>query len=354
MHAEGKTMCRVSVIVPIYQVEAYLPRCLDSILAQTFADFELILVNDGTRDGCPRIMEEYARRDSRIRQIHKQNGGLSSARNAGLDIAKGEFIAFVDSDDYIDSSLLADAVASADASGADQVLWNYRYVDERGEQEAYLHFDDEVIDLDGLGLANYFYRYWMPYRHGQEAWSKLYRRSIIEENGLRYAPNDEIFAEDTLFSAMYLLHTHKIAALSKPYVYYTQRGDSLMGKKKPRLARRLTTLSIRLCDYARKVGRAEELQNVLPVLCYDKLIAKGIRLDPEPEEVYAAMEELGQNATLRSLLRSLLGVMPLLMYTLKTGKGIRSQVRARFFAARWLRGDVCGAAALIDGREAAR
>ena len=77
---------KLSVIVPIYQVEDYLPRCLDSILNQTFHDFELILVNDGTKDNCPRIMEEYAAKDSRIKQIHKQNGGLSSARNAGLEI----------------------------------------------------------------------------------------------------------------------------------------------------------------------------------------------------------------------------------------------------------------------------
>ena len=89
-------MCRVSVIVPVYQVEAYLPACLDSILAQTFADFELILVDDGTRDGCPAIMEAYAARDARIRILHKENGGLSSARNAGLDVARGEYVAFVD------------------------------------------------------------------------------------------------------------------------------------------------------------------------------------------------------------------------------------------------------------------
>ena len=107
-------MCRVSVIVPVYQVERYLPRCIDSILAQTFTDFELILVNDGTKDDCPRIMQEYADRDARIRQVHKENGGLSSARNAGLDIAQGEYIAFVDSDDYVDPDLLADAVAAAD------------------------------------------------------------------------------------------------------------------------------------------------------------------------------------------------------------------------------------------------
>lgn len=347
-------MCRVSVIVPVYQVEAYLPRCIDSILAQTYRDFELILVDDGTRDGCPAIMEDYARRDARIRQVHKENGGLSSARNAGLDVARGEFVAFVDSDDYVAPGLLADTVAAADETGAELVLFNYRLVDAQGEHGPYLDMADEVIDLDRLGMANYFYRYWMPYRHGQEAWCRLYRRSVIEENGLRYAPNNEIFAEDTLFSAMYLMHTHTIAALCEPYVCYVQRGDSLMGMRKPQLARRLMNLSVRLCDYVCACGREKELENVLPVLCYDKLIAKGIRLDPSEADVYAAMEAMRENETMRGLLRRLLGVMPLAMYTLRTGKGFRTQVRGRLFAWRWLRGDVRGAAALIDGREAER
>ena len=344
-------MIKASVIVPVYQVEAYLPRCIDSILAQTCKDFELILVNDGTKDGCPAIMADYAARDSRIRQVHKENGGLSSARNAGLDIARGEFILFVDSDDYIEPELLADAIAAAEATGAEQVLWNYRYVDAQGVHVPYLQFDDEVIDLDRLGLAAYFYRYWMPYKHGQEAWSKLYRRSIIEENSLRYAPNKEIFAEDTLFSAMYLMHTRRIAALSKAYVNYLQRGDSLMGMKKPALARRLMTLSVRLFEYVRSCGKEQELFCVLPVLCYDKLICKGIRLDPDARDVLAAMEEMRENETMKLLLRRLLGVRPLLAYTMKTGKGIRTQIRGRLFAMRWLRGDLRGAMALVQGRE---
>lgn len=344
-------MCCVSVIVPIYQVEAYLPRCVDSILAQTYQDFELILVNDGTKDVCPAIMEAYAQRDERIRQIHKKNGGLSSARNAGLDIARGIYILFVDSDDYIEPTLLEDAVRVMERSGADQTLWNYRLVDDERVHAAYLSFEDEVIDIDRLGLANYFYRYWMPYKHGQEAWSKLYRRDIIEQNGLRFEPNNEIFAEDTLFSAMYLLHTKKIAALSAPYVNYVQRGDSLMAMKKPNLARRLITLSVRLMDYVKACGREQELANVLPVLCYDKLITKGIRLDPDCEDVYAAMEESLRSDTLQTLLHRLISPMPLLTYTLKTGKGLRTQLRARLFALRWLRGDVRGAAALVQGRE---
>lgn len=344
-------MCRVSVIVPVYQVEAYLPRCLDSILAQTFADYELILVDDGTKDNCPAIMQAYAQRDSRIRQIHKENGGLSSARNAGLDAARGEYIAFVDSDDYVAPQWLEDVVRAAEETGAQQVLYNYALVVDGQEQGPYLRFASETIDLDRLGLANYFYRYWMPYRHGQEAWSKLYRRSVIEENGLRFAPNDEIFAEDTLFSAMYLMHTHIIAALNTPYVYYVQRGDSLMGMKKPRLAQRLMTLSVHLWAYAKASGRFDEIRNVLPVLCYDKLITKGIRLDPDLADVHHAMEAYRKDETMQSLLRALISPMPLMTYTLKTHKGIRTQIRARVFAMRWLRGDVKGAAALVDGRE---
>ncbi len=344
-------MCRVSVIVPVYQVERYLPRCIDSILAQTFTEFELILVNDGTKDDCPRIMQEYADRDFRIRQVHKENGGLSSARNAGLDIARGEYIAFVDSDDYVDPDLLADTVAAADRDGAQLVLFNYRIVNDQGVQEPYLDIEDETIDLKKLGMANYFYRYWMPYKHGQEAWCRLYRRDVIEKNGLRYAPNKEVFAEDTLFSAMYLMHVKTLTALKKPYVYYVQRGDSLMAMKKPQLARRLMTLSIRLTEYAYACGYGEQLKNVLPVLCYDKLITKGIRLDPSVQDVENAMQELGKNETLRALLRALMGVGPLVAYTVKTRKGFMTQIRGRLFAARWLRGDVRGAMRLVQGRE---
>lgn len=347
-------MCRVSVIVPIYQVEDYLARCLDSILAQTFSDFEMILVNDGTKDGCPAIMQAYAERDSRIRQVHKENGGLSSARNAGLDVAQGEYIAFIDSDDYAAPTWLEDIVRAADESGAEQVLYNYRLVIDGEEKGPYLHFEDETIDVDRLGLANYFYQYWMPYKHGQEAWSKLYRRDVIEKNGLRFAPNKEVFAEDTHFSAMYLMHTHTIAALKTPYIYYIQRGDSLMGMKKPNLAWRLMTLSVRLWDYAKQTGRFDEIKNVLPVLCYDKLITKGIRLDPNLSDVYRAMEEYSADETMRALLKALISPLPLLMYTVKTHKGIRTQIRARVFALRWLRGDVKGAAALVQGREDAQ
>ena len=344
-------MCRVSVIVPVYQVEAYLPKCLDSILAQTFSDFELILLNDGTRDGCPAIMQRYAERDSRVRQIHKENGGLSSARNAGLDVAKGEYIAFIDSDEYVEKTLLADTVALADQARAELVVFNYAHVDARGEQGPFLRFDDETIDLDALGLDEYFWRYLMPYRHGHEAWCKLWRRDVIEAHGLRFEPNDEIFAEDTLFTSMYLMHTRRIAAKNAVYVHYLQRGDSIMGLRKPRLCRRLTTLAIRLCAYARACGRERQLRDVLPVFCYDKLICKGIKLDESEKEAALALSALSEEEPLRYLMRRLLGPGPLLSYTVRTRRGLRSQLTARLFAWHVLRGRGQAAARLIRGQE---
>ena len=94
-------MCEISIIVPVYKVEKYLKKCVDSILAQTFSDFELILVDDGSPDNSGRICDDYAKKDARVRVVHKQNGGLSSARNAGIEVAKGKYLGFVDSDDYI-------------------------------------------------------------------------------------------------------------------------------------------------------------------------------------------------------------------------------------------------------------
>lgn len=339
---------KLSVIVPIYQVEDFLPRCLDSILAQTYRDFELILVNDGTKDNCPRIMAEYAAKDSRIRQIHKENGGLSSARNAGMEIARGKYISFIDSDDYIDPELFADAVAVAEKTNAELVVWNYRKAYDDEIDQAYLRIEDEVVDLDALGLQDYYYKYWFPYKHGVEAWNRLYRRDLVEKNQLKFQLNHEILSEDTMFSAMYLMHTHKIAALSKPYYYYYMRRGSIMNSSKPRAAHRLMTLTVRLYDYVAAMERGKQLRDVMPVMCYAMLIAKGIAIDPNMDDVYMAMEEYLQNETMRRILKELISPRPLLKYLLRTGKGPRMQIRARLFAIRWLRGDIHGAAALIQ------
>ena len=341
-------MPSVSIIVPVYRVERYLAQCLDSILSQPFQDYELILVDDGSPDGCPEIMRSYASRYPQIIQIHKENGGLSSARNTGLDVADGEYIAFGDSDDMVAPGFPEEPLQEARRTKADLVLFNYQKFDGGSVYAPYLQMKDETLELTGKRLEWYFYRRWMPYVHGQEAWCRLYRRDLIEKHGLRFAPNKRIFAEDTLFSAEYLMHVGRLRALRKPYILYRQRSDSLMAEKKPELFRRLTTLATDLTEYCKKVGTYPVLRDVLPVLSYDKLICKGIRYDEDTEKIRLAMEEFLSSGILVELLQALRGFRPLARYTLHTGKGIRSQWRARAFASAWLRGDFDRAISLVE------
>ena len=123
-------MSLVSVIVPVYKVEKYLNRCVNSILNQTYKDLEVILVDDGSPDSCPEICDGYAQKDKRVKVIHKENGGQGSARNSGLDVARGEYILFVDSDDYIAKNLIEITLQKAERFDADMVIFDYASVDE--------------------------------------------------------------------------------------------------------------------------------------------------------------------------------------------------------------------------------
>lgn len=140
----------ISVIVPVYKVERYLCRCVDSIIAQTYTNLQIILVDDGSPDGSGAICDDYAAKDPRITVIHKENGGLSDARNAGLGAARGSYIGFVDSDDYISVDMYEKLYKAIVACNADMSVCNFRYVDENGnnmeERNNALPVKDEVID----------------------------------------------------------------------------------------------------------------------------------------------------------------------------------------------------------------
>ena len=220
-------MPTVSVIVPVYKVEPYLRKCVDSVLAQSFADFELILVDDGSPDTCGAICDEYAAQDARVRVIHKENAGLSSARNAGLAVAQGEFVCFVDSDDFVDPVLLENAVR--EIAGFDSVAWGYRDIDENGE----LLLDSRRLSADyrwedEAALFDFFMRSFFSYKIGWEAWDRLYRKSIIDRCGLFFEDNRVIFAEDVYFNILYLLHSRSVRCLDAVYYNHLVRSGSIM------------------------------------------------------------------------------------------------------------------------------
>ena len=220
---EGEKAPLLSIIVPVYKVENYLQKCIDSILAQTFTDFELILVEDGSPDNCPALCDAAAAKDARVRVIHQKNGGLSAARNAGLDAARGAWIGFVDSDDYIAPEMYEALYQAVQSTGADLALCDYAEVDEAGAPCQSMHVSLSGVELTGQELLKRASGLMV-----QLAWNKLYRRDIFAQ--LRY-PEGKL-NEDLFLIPEVCLQIQKAVVVPKILYYYVQRSGSIMGKNK--------------------------------------------------------------------------------------------------------------------------
>ncbi|MCM1312358.1 MAG: glycosyltransferase family 2 protein [Bacteroides sp.] len=206
----------ISVIIPIYNVERYLRRCIDSILAQTFTDFELLLVDDGSKDGSGSICDEYAEKDKRVRVFHKANGGVSSARNMGLDHAWGEWITFVDSDDWVDSDYLNEYNKHFDRY-ADLYIQGFK--DNEGHT---MCWKEQYWEGEGIACRLQCLE---PLRLYGFVWNKLFCSSIIKENNLRFDERITMI-EDTLFIHHYLFYAKSVLNLPFTHYFYFTHTDS--------------------------------------------------------------------------------------------------------------------------------
>ena len=216
-------MPEVSIIVPIYNAEKSVARCIDSILSQEYTDFELILCDDGSTDKSGQIIDEYREKDERIRVLHKENTGVSDTRNQGIAVAKGKYIQFLDADDWITVDATKLLVRTMKEGGCDLVISDfYRVIGERIS-----HKGD--IDADGILTQEEFAEYMMvnpaDFYYGV-LWNKLYKREIIEKYHLKMDESVS-WCEDFLFNLEYLLHTKRIAALQVPIYYYMKTEGSL-------------------------------------------------------------------------------------------------------------------------------
>ena len=210
----------ISVVVPIYNVEEFLEKCVDSILSQSYSNLEIILVNDGSKDNCLKICRDYELKDSRIVVIDKENGGLSSARNAGIDKATGKYIMFIDSDDYIEKTTVEKLYNNISSNGADISICNffYSYKNENIRNNAILNttIDDE---------SKFSYLYGKYSLQTIISWNKLYKRELFNE--IRYP--DGLIHEDQYIICDLLDKSKKINYMTDEILYYyVQRDNSIM------------------------------------------------------------------------------------------------------------------------------
>ena len=230
---------KVSVIVPIYNVEPYLDRCMQSLIHQTLKDIEIILVDDGSPDRCPQMCDEYAQKDSRIKVIHKKNAGLGYARNSGLEIATGEYVAFVDSDDYIKTNMYEELYNNTIGKDLDAVFGGFYIESYKGiwtaskevnEMKLFQTKQIQSFLLDMIACAPSIPQ---ERKYEMSVWHSIYKKEIIDKYNIRFLSEREIASEDIPFQIDFLSKSSKIMYVPQNYYYYCLNSTSLTKTVKP-------------------------------------------------------------------------------------------------------------------------
>ena len=235
----------VSIILAIWNVEPYIHKCLDSILNQTYKELEIILVDDGSPDNCPAICDEYAAKDTRIKVIHKPNGGVSAARQDGLDAATGDYIIFLDPDDYVERDMIKCLVEKAEETGADMVTSNFFFN------------DGSVCDCHYDGVEELLKKTILrEMRAG--LWNMLVNRHFIVENKLSFVPSWLCHSEDYLFTTRLLVAGGKPVHINRAFYHYIFRGGGLFSSRSKKAFNSITTY-------------ISEIENLVDVSKYDNL-----------------------------------------------------------------------------------
>lgn len=230
-------MPKVSIVVPVYNVEKYLDRCIESLVNQTLKDIEIILVDDGSPDNCPEMCDEWAKKDDRIVVVHKENEGASYARNTGIELSKGEYIAFVDSDDYVDKNMYDDMVMTADRYNCDMILCDV-LKETADEQFTFSHNIREGYYSKKQLIEEYYPNLLMTNSVDFPATIShcaiLFNNKFMHKNGFRY---EKIrYSEDLLFGAIAIYNANSFYYMKgKAYYHYVYNRESVSHTEKPGL-----------------------------------------------------------------------------------------------------------------------
>lgn len=225
----------VSVVLPIYNVENKLRRCIDSVINQTYTNLEIILVDDGSPDACPQICDEYANKDARIKVIHKANAGLGFARNTGIENATGKYICFFDSDDYVELTTIEEVCSVAEAKNADMVCFGHVEETENGKiienripnTPKDLFVEDEIKNRLIPMTLSHNSKTGEDWNLSLSAWCELFSLETIRKNNFRFVSEREIISEDIYSVLEYYGYCNTVAFIKKPFYHYISNPCSL-------------------------------------------------------------------------------------------------------------------------------
>lgn len=220
----------ISIIIPVYNVENYLTYCLDSILNQTFQDYEVIMINDGSTDRSPDICEEYSKKDSRYKTLHKENGGQSTARNQGVKIAKGDYLMFIDSDDFLTNNNCLQIIFNGLRTSPDVLAYRYyKYFSSRHKSDCGINMSS-MVSLDKFGTIKELVKRDSFFC---SCWSKVVKRSLIIKNGITF--DESLSCEDMDWYFNVISYSKTVEVIDYPVINYRQReGSVTSGGFKPK------------------------------------------------------------------------------------------------------------------------
>lgn len=264
---------KISVIVPVYNIKSYLDRCINSIINQTYRNLQIILIDDGSTDGSELICDRFAAIDHRIIVIHKENAGLVSARKKGLEIAWGDYIGFVDGDDYIEKEMYSELLDRILESKADFV--HSGYIEERENKvNSYLDFEDMTIDLSQNRLK-YVSDYVLLPNNGNfmafSLWSKLFKAELIKDS-YKKVPDFLQYGEDLYSLCICLMNGNRVSMKRDAYYHYVIRGNSLSKKRDVSLFLKECDLYRELCKLFNECCVFFQLKNVLELYFQNSMI----------------------------------------------------------------------------------
>lgn len=305
-----------TIILPIYKVENYLDRCISSIVNQTYKNLEIILVDDGSPDNCPQMCEEWGKKDSRIKVIHKENAGLGMARNTGIENANGEYIFFFDSDDYVALDTVEKVFKVAERTSAELIMYGHKNVDGNGDIKNTVTPYSEKEYYEGAEIQNNFLADMLAAIPGisrnrniwMSAWMSAYKFSLIQRTGFRFVSEREYTSEDIYSLLCLMKDVHSVAVIPEAFYYYCENGNSLSRTYHHDQYERLKAFYTACMEKCDELGYSQEVKERFPHLHMNNVIGVLkliIKSDLSDEDKRKSVEKIIEDDQLQQIVRGM-------------------------------------------------